>query len=59
MALRVLACPVAFNEAAKIVRVVDRAKALAPGVVDSFAVFDDGSTDTSVADIEALKRDAG
>lgn len=51
--LRVLACPVAFNEAAKIVRVVDRARELAAGTVDQFAVFDDGSTDSSVADIEA------
>lgn len=40
--LRVLACSVAFNEAQKIVRVVDRVNR---ADVDEFIVFDDGSTD--------------
>lgn len=42
--LRVLACSVAFNEAEKIVRVVDRVDRSA---VDEFIVFDDGSTDAT------------
>jgi dolichol-phosphate mannosyltransferase len=40
--LRVLACSIAFNEAAKIVRVVERVNR---ADIDEFIVFDDGSTD--------------
>lgn len=50
--LRVLACSIAFNESAKIVRVVDRVN---PADVDEFMVFDDGSTDTTPQDV----RDRG
>jgi glycosyltransferase involved in cell wall biosynthesis len=45
MTPRVLACAIAFNERAKIVRVVERAaEAPIPGVT-TFMVCDDGSTD--------------
>lgn len=54
MALRVLACPIAFNEKAKIVRVIERAREAAiPGVTD-FMVCDDGSTDGTAEAVEAL-----
>lgn len=54
MALRVLACPIAFNEKAKIVRVIERAREAAiPGVTD-FMVCDDGSTDGTAEVVEAL-----
>ncbi len=48
--LRVLACAVAFNEAEKIVRVVDRVHR--PDV-DEFIVFDDGSTDATPEAVRA------
>lgn len=54
MALRVLACPIAFNEKAKLVRVIARAReADIPGVTD-FMVCDDGSTDGTAEAVEAL-----
>lgn len=54
MGLRVLACPIAFNEKAKIVRVIERAReAVIPGVTD-FMVCDDGSTDGTAEAVEAL-----
>lgn len=54
MTPRVLACPIAFNEKAKIVRVIERAQAAAiPGVTD-FMVCDDGSTDGTAEAVEAL-----
>ncbi len=48
--LRVLACSVAFNEAEKIVRVVDRVDRT---MVDEFIVFDDGSTDATPEAVRA------
>jgi dolichol-phosphate mannosyltransferase len=48
--LRVVAAPVTFNEGRKIGSVLDRFPA---GVVDKLVVVDDGSTDTTVAEIEA------
>ena len=54
MALRILACPIAFNEKAKLVRVIARAReADIPGVTD-FMVCDDGSTDGTAEAVEAL-----
>jgi dolichol-phosphate mannosyltransferase len=53
MALRVLACAIAFNEKAKIVRVIERAaEAPIPGVT-TFMVCDDGSTDGTADAVEA------
>lgn len=53
MAARVLACAIAFNEKAKIVRVVERAaEAPIPGVT-TFMVCDDGSTDGTPDAVEA------
>lgn len=50
---RVLACAIAFNEKAKIVRVVQRAtEAPIPGVT-TFMVCDDGSTDGTPEAVEA------
>lgn len=46
--MRVLACPICFNEAKKIGSVVDR---FTPGLVDAVMVLDDGSDDGSVEEV--------
>lgn len=53
MSLRVLACAIAFNEKAKIVRVVERAQEAPVAGVTTFMVCDDGSTDGTAEAVEA------
>ena len=48
---KVLACSIAFNEAAKISRVLDRVRESVGAGVDEFLVFDDGSTDGTRANV--------